>query len=178
METKEVETKAPEVKGFETMDWDERKEVTDKLIKHHVYGAMGVGLIPVPVLDLLALTGLQLNLLYKLSKRYGVGFSKEKGKKIIGVLIGSSIPVSMAAPLSSLLKVIPVIGQTTGALTMTITAGASTYALGKVFVQHFESGGTFLDFDPEKVKGHFAEHFREGQKVAAELKKAAPQKSG
>jgi hypothetical protein len=35
-------------------------------------------------------------------------------------------------------------------------ASASTYAVGKVFIQHFATGGTFLDFDPDKVKAHFA----------------------
>jgi hypothetical protein len=49
---------------------------------------------------------------------------------------------------------------------MSIIGGASTYALGKVFIQHFESGGTFLDFDPEKVKEHFATLYKEGENIA------------
>jgi uncharacterized protein (DUF697 family) len=69
---------------------------------------------------------------------------------------------------------IPVVGQTAGGMTMLATGGACTYALGKVFVQHFESGGTFLDFDPEKVKAYFAEKFKEGKKFASE--KTAGQK--
>jgi len=51
-------------------------------------------------------------------------------------------------------------------------AGASTYAVGQVFIQHFESGGTFLDFDPEKVKGYFAEQFEKGKLAVGDLKKA------
>ena len=45
----------------------------------------------------------------------------------------------------------------------------STWALGKVFIQHFESGGTFLDFDPEEVKEYFKAQFEEGREVAATL---------
>ena len=36
-----------------------------------------------------------------------------------------------------------------------IVAGAATYALGNVFVKHFESGGTLLDFKPEPVRDFF-----------------------
>ena len=43
-----------------------------------------------------------------------------------------------------MLEITNSIGQSTGAITMPVIAGASTYAIYKVFVQHFESGGTFL----------------------------------
>lgn len=177
METKEAELNETAAKKSETMDWEGRKAETDRMIKNHVYGAMGVGLIPLPVVDFLALTGIQIRLLYKLSKFYGVDFSKEKAKGIISALIGSFVPVAAAGPIASMIKIIPIIGQTAGALTMLVTGGACTYALGNVFVQHFESGGTFLDFEPEKVKAYFAEQFKEGQKFAAEIKKTATQKS-
>ena len=74
----------------------------------------------------------------------------------------------MAPGLASLIKVIPLIGQTTGVLTMSVVGGASTYAVGKIFIQHFEAGGTFLDFNPEKVKDYFAELYEKGKsKVSA-----------
>ena len=53
-------------------------------------------------------------------------------------------------------------------VTVPIFAGASTYAVGKVFHQHFASGGTFLDFDAEKTRGYFSQLFEQGKKVAAE----------
>ena len=36
---------------------------------------------------------------------------------------------------------------------------AATYALGRVFIQHFECGGTILDLDPDKVREHFRREF-------------------
>ncbi|MCP4106117.1 MAG: hypothetical protein GY749_11350 [Desulfobacteraceae bacterium] len=51
---------------------------------------------------------------------------------------------------------------------MPVAASASTYALGKIFIQHFASGGTFLTFDPEKVKAYYAEMFEDGKKVAGQ----------
>lgn len=177
METKEKEEKVMEAAEFETMDLDGRKVWTNNLIKKHALGAMGIGLIPLPILDFVALMSLQIRLLYKLSGFYGVKFTKGKGKNIIASMLGGYLPVAMAAPFASLVKAIPVVGQTSGVLAMSSLAGATTYALGKVFVQHFESGGTLLDFDPATLRDYFAEQFKEGKKVTEELKKGAPIKS-
>jgi len=122
------------------------------MIKNHMYGAMGIGLIPLPVVDFLALTGIQIRLLYKLSKFYGVDFSKDKAKNIISALIGSFVPVATAGPIASMIKIVPIIGQVTSALTMLVTGGACTYALGNVFVQHFSLGVPFLISIPRRSR--------------------------
>jgi uncharacterized protein (DUF697 family) len=143
----------------------------DSIINKHVVGSMGVGLIPMPLVDLAALTGVQLNMLRMLAKAYNVPFTKDTGKNVLASLMGGVVPLSFAGSVASLMKAIPVVGQTTGVLAMPATAGAVTYAIGKVFNQHFASGGTFLTFDPEKVKDYYQEMFKEGEKVAAGLKK-------
>ncbi|MDP6681454.1 MAG: DUF697 domain-containing protein [Desulfobacterales bacterium] len=144
----------------------------DKTIRNHTIGSMGVGLIPLPVVDLVALVGIQLNMLRKLAKSYDIPFFKDKVKNILASLIGGGIPVTLSAAFTSLMKSIPVIGQTTGAFAMPILAGATTYAVGKVFTQHFASGGTFLSFDPDAVRDYYYEMFKEGQKVASKMKKS------
>lgn len=145
---------------------------TTDLVRKHAYTAAGIGLIPLPAVDFVALTALQVNLLRKLSAYYDVPFTEEIGKKVVGALIGGYTPVALALPLASLFKSIPVIGQTTGVLAMSAVAGASTYAIGRVFVQHFESGGTFLNFDPAAVREYYREQFQEGKAVVAQNAKA------
>lgn len=145
-------------------------EEADRLIRNHVYGAMGVGLIPVPIVDFVALTGVQLNMLRRLAKLYEVPFSQDKVKNLLSCLVGSAIPVGLSIPVASLLKAIPIIGQTAGVLGTSITGAAMTYAVGKVFLQHFASGGTFLNFNPDEVKEYYARMFQEGKLVAAEMK--------
>jgi uncharacterized protein (DUF697 family) len=147
------------------------KSDPNNTVKNHVIGSMAVGLIPLPIVDLVALTGVQVNMLRKLAKAYDVPFFQDKVKNILACLIGGGLPVTLSATFSSLLKTIPIIGQTTGAISMSILAGATTYATGKVFIQHFESGGTFLNFDPEAVKEYYETMFKEGQQIAKELKK-------
>jgi uncharacterized protein (DUF697 family) len=147
------------------MEMDERKAHTADLIKKHAMVAAGIGLVPMPAVDFVALTALQVNLLRKLSSFYGIAFTEEIGKKVVGSLAGGYAPVALALPVASLLKTIPIIGQATGMLAMSAVAGASTYAVGKVFVQHFESGGTFLNFDPVAVREYYREQFKEGNSV-------------
>ena len=151
---------------------DGLKAKLDKILRHHVYASIGVGLIPVPVIDFVGLTGVQLNMLRKIAKIYEVRLLKDAVKNIVFSLVGGALPVAAAAPLAaSGVKAIPLFGQTAGVLTMPVVAGATTYAIGKVFTQHFASGGTFLTFDPEKVKAYYAEMFNEGEKIAADIKK-------
>ncbi len=142
----------------------------DSIVKNHIYGSMGVGLIPMPMVDLVALTGIQLNMLRKLAKVYDVPFMQDKVKHLVASLIGSSLPLVLAGTLASLIKAIPVVGQTTGVLALPALAGATTYATGKVFIQHFASGGTFLNFDPDAVRDYYAQLLKEGKQVSATIK--------
>ena len=48
-------------------------------------------------------------------------------------------------------------------MSMPVFAGATTLAIGKIFMQHFESGGTFLDFEPAKVRAYFRQEFEASQ---------------
>lgn len=146
---------------------------TDKTIRNHVIGSMGVGLIPLPIVDLAGITGIQLNMLRNLANAYDIPFTQDIVKNILGSLVGGSVPVVFYRTFLSLVKGIPIIGQTTGALAMPILAGATTYAVGKVFVQHFASGGTFLTFNPDKVRDYYGKMLKEGEKVAAKMKKGS-----
>ncbi len=133
------------------------------VIKNHAITAMGVGILPTPGLDLIALTAVQLNLLRKLGNLYGQSFSEEAGKKFIGALVGGYLPLAVVAPVASILKFIPGVGVAAGVLAQSVSAGASTYAIGKIFSQHFETGGSFLNFEPAKVQAKFREQVQEGK---------------
>jgi uncharacterized protein (DUF697 family) len=147
-----------------------REERLEKLAKNNILASMGVGLIPLPIVDLVGLMGIQLNMIRKIATEYNIPFRQDMGKSIVSSLMGGVLPVTVGCALASMIKFIPLIGQTTGAVTMPVVSGACTYAIYKVFVQHFESGGTFLDLDPSKVKSYFKEQFHKGKKVVTDLK--------
>jgi hypothetical protein len=57
-----------------------------------------------------------------------------------------------------------------GGISVAALSFATTYAVGNLFIQHFESGGTLLDFDPAKTREYFATQFKQGQMLATEAK--------
>jgi uncharacterized protein (DUF697 family) len=106
------------------------------------------GLIPVPLVDIAAVGGVQLHMLHRLSEIYGVPFSENRGKSILTSLAGAVIPATAATTTTSLMKGVPGIGTAIGALTMPAVAACATWVIGRVFIKHFASGGTLLDFSP------------------------------
>jgi len=137
--------------------------LAEQSIKNHLLAAAAVGVAPLPWVGLAALAGLQLNLLRCLAKIYEVEFSTQIGKSAIGALVGSDLSVGLSL---SLAKALPGPGWVAGAASGALLGAASTYALGKVFVQHFESGNTFLTFDPAKVKAYYAQQYEQGKEEA------------
>ena len=131
---------------------EERDEQASQLVDRFSVWSGAAGLIPVPLVDLAAVAGVQLQMLRKLSEIYDVPFSDNRGKSIIASLAGAIIPASTATTtmmtLGSFIKGIPVVGSTIGALTMPVYAACTTFVIGKVFMKHFASGGTLLDFNP------------------------------
>jgi|GEM_PF-1577243 len=140
----------------------ETKRKVNKLIKYNSFGSMGIGLIPIPMLDMAALSGQQLIMIKKIADYFGVPYSRDIGKSIIASLLGSVIPLAFSGTIASMIKFIPIIGSTVGALTMPVISGASTYAMGHIFAEHFAEGGTLQDLDPNKVREEFLKKFEEG----------------
>jgi uncharacterized protein (DUF697 family) len=118
------------------------------------------GFVPFTYVDLALISTAQLAMLAEIAKIYDVPFNKERVKLITSALLGSVVPQGLAAGVAgSAIKSIPLIGQAVGVVLMPGFAAAFAYALGKVFIDHFETGGTLLDLDPEKLKGYFKAHF-------------------
>jgi len=157
----------------------ERQAVADKIVQNRVWWSVGGGLIPIPWVDIVAVTGVQLSMIYALSQNYDVEFKKNQAKTIVASLLGSIVPSSLArGTVGSSLKAIPILGSTLGGISMSAFSGAATYAIGKVFIQHFETGGTFMDLDVEKMREFFKEQFEEGKVEAEKIDKEelAPKK--
>ncbi len=148
----------------------ERLANAHEFVKNYTMGAVTVGFIPVPLIDMVSLTALQLKMLHSLAKCYDVPFTKNLAKSILSSLLGGSAAITIAMPLGSLFKAVPIIGQTSGLISTATIGAASTYAVGKIFVAHFESGGTFLNFNTEKAKEHFKELYEEGKNFVSSEK--------
>jgi uncharacterized protein (DUF697 family) len=166
------------------INYAERTKTANATVKKYTIAAIGVGVVElIPAISILPfpvclalLTGVQLKMLHSLAHKYGVAFSKDAGKAAISALVGGIlVPAAGIKPVSSIATLIPGVGQVIGAANMisiSTIGGATTYAVGEVFIQHFEAGGTFLTFDPEKVRKHFEAEFEKGKQVVADLKQS------
>lgn len=143
----------------------------DAVLRHHTYAAMAIGLAPVPVVDLVGLSIIQVDLVRALAKKYEVPFRANLAKTLVSALVGGVLPIGIAPLFASLVKLVPVVGLTTGAASMCILGGASTHAVGRVFAAHFASGGTLLTFKAENVQASFKRQFEKGKSVVTSMKK-------
>jgi uncharacterized protein (DUF697 family) len=137
---------------------EERDEFGAKLVDRFAIWSGVAGLIPLPVVDVLAVGGLQLQMLRRLSQIYDVPFSENRGKALIASLAGAMIPTTSSIGAGSALKAVPFVGWAVAGFVMPVLSAGATYAIGKAFIQHFASGGTLLDFNPpdyrEFIKAH------------------------
>jgi uncharacterized protein (DUF697 family) len=127
---------------------ENRDQVASKLVERFAIWSGVAGLVPVPIIDAIAVGGLQLQMVRRLSQIYGVEFSENRGKALIASLAGSAIPVTSGIGATSVLKTVPIVGTIIGGFVMPVLSAGATYAIGKAFIQHFASGGTLLDFNP------------------------------
>jgi len=142
-------------------DPEGRRASAVKLVERFSLWSGAAGLIPVPFVDLAAVGGLQIQMLRRISQIYRVPFSENRGKALIASLAGSMIPASSGIGAASIIKGVPVVGTIVSGFLMPALSASATYAIGMVFIQHFTSGGTLLDFNPP--------HYREFIKAQKEL---------
>ena len=113
-----------------------------------------------PAIDTAVIGGVQVKMIHALCKVYGVPFKKEAVLAIISAVVGGSVATSLGgAATSRIAKLIPGIGSIVGSFIQPGVAYGTTYALGRVFIDHFEKEGSLLDFDTSKVKKSFNGYF-------------------
>lgn len=134
---------------------DGRRAIATKVVERFALWSGVAGIIPLPFVDLAAVGGVQVLMLRRISQIYGVPFSVNRGKALIASLAGSMIPASSGMGAASMTKSVPVVGTAVSAVVMPALSAGATYAIGMAFIQHFASGGTLLDFNPQKYREFF-----------------------
>ena len=142
------------------------------IVNGHVSWATGAGAVPVPIVDIALVAGIQLNMLKKLAALYTVDFDETRGRAWLSILT-TNVASRFAA---NALKLVPGVGTLLGGGAMAIMSGASTYALGTVVAHHFRNNGTFEDLDLKTAKAEFDAAYGEGKEVASRLRKEAKAK--
>lgn len=147
-----------------TLRWSEAQNV----VKNNVMTSMGSGLVPIPLFDIIVLTNIQFHMIQTLAELYEVPVDNIN-KSLVTSLISGALPVASVLGMGSLIKSIPGIGSLAGSGSVAISSGAISYAVGQVFIRHFEQGGTLSDFNAKSARDYFSEQAKAGKSVAREL---------
>ncbi len=152
-----------------------RQTEAQNIVKNNIITSLASGLVPLPLFDIISLTNIQFHMIQTLAEHYEISVDNISRSLITSVISGS-IPVVSMLGAGSLLKSIPGIGSLAGSGSVSIISGATTYAVGQVFIRHFEQGGTLKDFDSSSAKNYFREQLKTGKLVASDLLKELKQK--
>lgn len=142
-------------------------------IKSYVVAAVALSTVPLPLVDVAGIAAIQLRMIQKLSQLYGKPFSSALGRSLQGALLGTFGGLGGGLAVGSLVKIIPGIGWALSAATLPIAAGASTYAIGRVFVRHYEEGGSLFNLDAAKFKAFTRAQYEKGKALARIAKREA-----
>lgn len=130
------------------------------VISSAIKWSAAAAIVPVPYLDMLALGAVQVKMVRDLAQVYGLEAESETLKGVISALLGTLAPAAISGGLlGSALKVIPVGGTIIGSVGLAAFGSAATYAIGKIFVAHFDQGGTVKSFSAEAIEADLKKEF-------------------
>jgi uncharacterized protein (DUF697 family) len=113
--------------------------------RHATYSAVG-GILPLPIASVAGITTIIIRMVRMLSDLYGVPFERDRARAIVAGLVGGATPTGFAAVTTSTLFYAVPSGLLLGTVVSAISAVACTRSIGRVFIEHFESGATLNDF--------------------------------
>jgi uncharacterized protein (DUF697 family) len=141
--------------------------------------------LPNTIIEYVVISGIQLKMLRDMSSLYGIPFKADALKVILGSVLGGGIAYFLSDIYSGLVKSIPFVGKPIALLSEPAIAYVTTYAVGFVFLEHFERNGSFDNINLEQmkvsIKNKMAEKYREllkkkssiGKKSASGFEKAS-----
>ena len=125
-----------------------------KIIKRWCGFSAMSGVIPIPCVELAAVSTSQLLMLREMPNVHGVKFSWHKGSVLITALLGGLTSGTSMIVLTRLL--FPVVSV----VSLAGLNASITYVLGRSFSTHFSQGGTLDDFDIKSLRRELTGYIR------------------
>jgi uncharacterized protein (DUF697 family) len=146
-QTEQIEQAEQTEDKAELSKLDQAREIA----RGKAYWAAGIGIIPVPIIDVAGIAAVQLRMIHEIAGVYDTKLSDHLAKSILtSLLTGVGATAAAYGALGYTLKSVPLLGPLLGVAAMPATAGATTYAVGVVFATAFEQN------DPSLVDGNEA----------------------
>ena len=127
------------------IDTARRRSQANSIVERHTaYAAVG-GIIPVPIANVASITAVIVRMVKLLSDLYDIPFERDRARAIVVGLMGGAMPTGLGAvTTSTLFYVVPGSGIV-GLAVSSIAAVACTRSIGRIFVEHFETGSSLHD---------------------------------
>jgi uncharacterized protein (DUF697 family) len=138
-------------------------------VKNYTLGSAALALLPVPLVDQLALMGLEVKLVHDLAKLYDVSFRANVVRTLLSALLSGFTSGLLTKSLQSLAKTIPLLGTLGGGGGIALSFASVTYAVGSVFIKHFEADGTLLTIDTDWFKKVFHQVLKQEDHLNGEI---------
>jgi len=127
------------------IDTTRRRSQANSIVEHHTaYAAVG-GIIPVPIANVASITAVIVRMVKLLSDLYGIPFERDRARAIVVGLMGGAMPTGLGAVTTSTLFYVVPGSALVGLAVSSITAVACTRSIGRIFVEHFETGSSLHD---------------------------------
>jgi uncharacterized protein (DUF697 family) len=137
-----------------------------EIVKKNMVWSVAAGLLPIPLVEFAAITAVQVKLIKELADFYNKPFRADVAKSTVVSLLGGLGSVSFGRMVAaSSLRWVPFIGPLIAVGSLSGVSAAITYAVGRVYVTHFETGGTPLDLEVSKIGDFFRKEFQIAMKT-------------
>lgn len=142
-------------------------------IMGYTVAAATVGALP--VVDMALVPALQVKLLHTLAALYNFSWTARTSSEFFG-LLGMSFAAGYGLRWAGrgLIKLIPVWGQTIGAVWGATSSGAITFALGKSACYYLEQKGKGVNVDADALRKVYADAFARGRTLSALQEQTTP----
>lgn len=121
-----------------------RRSLADTIVERHAaYAAVG-GVIPLPMVNIAGVTAVIVRMVKLLSALYGVPFEHDRARTLVIGLMGGTMPTGLGAVTTSTLMYVLPGSALLGLAVSSVAAAACTRGIGRVFVEHFETGAADL----------------------------------
>jgi uncharacterized protein (DUF697 family) len=134
-------------------DDERRLKAALDILSHYRRWTIAAAAAPIPLADAALVSGVQLRMISRLARLYEVPFERVRVGSLLSALLGGWTPFTITTSVvGATARMVPGVGTLIGVATSVGTSMLATETIGKIFIRHFEEGGTFLDFEPRKYR--------------------------
>jgi uncharacterized protein (DUF697 family) len=146
-----------EIKSERKVSLEYRKNLTrhpacEKIIQRYVLISAGIGLLPIPGIDMAALTGAQIKMIDELAEQFGQNFTEKQSSNMLTALTGGMLGPLAAPAVASATVVIPLVGPLLTIFAKPGAAAASTRLVGYLALERLEKEEKLGTLDAAKMQ--------------------------